>query len=276
MGRIMVVGAIAAGALSGLTGCRTSGDGEAAAADQTPVPAPTTLVTGAFEPVQLETAPEPMQADAASSEVVGRVELLEWQGDGPRVRRRLVVERSGPGPGETAWTVRRTLLTRVGGGADEATALRADTCTMTAEGAVAVIEEINLEDNVEVVFQPAMVVMPRELTMGTPFEQTFDMKVYPGGKPRSMLKTSGPATQKIELTGLWRVPLAGGTTAEARGVRSEFRADLPPAKVINTSEQWFVDGVGLIAERRHERTTVLGLPIHESYELWVARDAGGR
>ncbi len=265
-------------ALAGLAGCGTHTGPEPQADAGGPA-----LVSGAFEPVLLETPPAAMHADAASVEVVRRVELLSWERDGPRERRRLVVERSGPGPGETTWQVKRTALERVGGGADEATPIRTDSYTLTPAGEVAIAEEFNLDEKVEVVFEPAMVVMPRDLEPGKAFEQKFGVKVYPGGKPRKILKSSGTATQTIELTGLWRVTLAEGEQVEARGVRSVFRADFDPAKVVNTTEQWFVDGVGLVAERRHEKTTVFGLPIRESSERWVMRgmseppaQAGGR
>jgi hypothetical protein len=230
------------------------------------------LASGPFRVEPLTTPAEPIRADAASVEVVHRVELLSWESDGPRPQRRLLIERDERDPGAASWTVTRTALQRVGGGNDEASPLRSDTYVLTPEGHVAIAEEFNRDESVEVVFEPAMVVMPRDLAPGTPFTQDFDVKVYPGGKGRTMLKSSGPGSHTIELTGLWRVTLAGDGQVEARGVRSVFRADFSPAKVVNTTEQWFVDGVGVIAERRHERTTVFGVPIRESFETWVARE----
>lgn len=249
-------------------GCRsTPGLDDASDPSTAASPSP----TGPFSPEPLATPPEPMVADVASVEVVDRVELLAWESSGPSGRRRMLVERSGPEAGQTVWRVDRTLLERVGGGADERTPIRSDTYTRAADGSVAITEETNHDENVEVVFEPPMVVMPGRLVAGAPFEQKFDVRVYPGGKGRKMLKSSGPGSHTIELTGLWRVTLAGGGTVEARGVRSVFRADFNPARVVNTTEQWFVEGVGVIAERRHERTTVFGLPIRESSETWAAR-----
>lgn len=263
----VIAGVVVAGIIApGLGGCASS-----AGDPSPPGGAAGGLVTEPFAPVLLDTPPAPMRADGASVEVVRRVELLDWEGDGARDRRRMVVERSGPEPGQTTWQVTRTLLERVGGGADEATPVRTDSYTLTPEGAVAISEENNHDEKVEVVFEPAMVVMPLELVHGTPAEQKFNVKVYPGGKGRKTLKSSGSATQTIELTGMWLVTLAGGEQVQARGVRSVFRADFDPAKVVNTTEQWFVDGVGVVAEQRHERTTVFGLPIRESSERWVAR-----
>lgn len=273
---ILALGVVGLGLAAGLAGCRSSGGGEGESSG-VPAKAGAALVAGPLKVVAVD-APggvPPMHSDAGSVEVVGRVELLEWDAQGPRERRRLVVEREGPAPGETTWRVTRTVLERIGGGADDVTPIRTDSYTLGSDGSVAIAEENNHDEKVEVVFEPPMVVMPRELGVGAPFEQKFDVKVYPGGKGRKILKSSGTATQTIEFTGLWRVTLAGGDEVEARGVRSVFRADFDPAKVVNTTEQWFVDGVGVIAERKHERTTVFGVPIRESMETWGARAVGG-
>lgn len=131
-------------------------------------------------------------------------------------------------------------------------------------GYVAIAERIDREEKVEVVFTPALVVLPNNLPgstiggAGAKYEQELTMTVHPLGD-RTRTKASGKARSTIVYQGDEKLTTPAGTFT-ARKIVSTLSADLAPAKVNNQNELWMVDGVGIVAERDQERTLVFGLP----------------
>lgn len=143
--------------------------------------------------------------------------------------------------------------------------------TIDASGYIALMEEINRTEGVEVVFTPPLVIIPEGLAVvsfnGANFAQDLSMTVHPLGD-RSRTKSKGPVRNEITYLGDEPIKTPAGNFT-ARRVLAIFTADLSPAKVSNTSEQWFVDGVGLVAERETEKTTLLGVPFRSRETEWA-------
>ncbi len=149
-------------------------------------------------------------------------------------------------------------------------------------GYVAIAERIDRVERVEVVFSPALVVMPNNLpwagpgagaptpgtnagsatTPGASYAQELLMTVHPLGD-RTRVKASGTARSTIVYVGDERVTTGAGAFT-ARKIVSRMTADLAPARVTNVNELWVVDGVGIVAEREQERTTVFGVPSRQN------------
>lgn len=131
-------------------------------------------------------------------------------------------------------------------------------------GYVAIAERIDREEKVEVVFTPALVVLPNNLPgasvggAGAKYEQELTMTVHPLGD-RSRVKASGKARSTISYQGDEKLSTPAGAFS-ARKIVSTLSADLAPARVNNQNELWMVDGLGIVAERNQERTLVFGLP----------------
>lgn len=137
--------------------------------------------------------------------------------------------------------------------------------------AIAMVSEINREEDVEVVFDPPLVVMPDSLpgtnNNSAEFTQTLRMSVHPIGN-RKVVKRAGPVKNTIRYLGDERIATPAGTFT-ARRVESAFEADLAPARVVNTSIQHFADGVGLVKEDERESTSALGVPIRKNADQWL-------
>jgi len=46
------------------------------------------------------------------------------------------------------------------------------------------------------------------------------------------------------------------------------------SRVHNETRQWLVDGVGIVGEKREERTKLLGVQIRLNREAWVLEERG--
>lgn len=139
-----------------------------------------------------------------------------------------------------------------------------------ADGSVALAEEIDEDEGVDVVFEPPMLVIPAGLAPGTAGRtQEFRMRVYPKGD-RSHIRRQGPAKVEIVAAGGEMIDAPGGKRVALR-IDSTLNADLAPAKVVNQTTTYYVDGQGMIAERDHERTTVMGIPVRNNRSDWMIR-----
>ncbi len=191
--------------------------------------------------------------------------------------RRLVLEHvDPPGDGRAGeWIIRRRL---VGAGGGEGKVIRVQHVARLDDGSIVLKREENMTEDVDVDFEPAMVVVPARLRDGDePRVQPFTMTVHPLGQP-DQIKAKGQATNTIRVhagEGA-AVRLADGRVRPAWQVVAELRADLGPASVRNVTVQWFgplgddhePDAV-LLAERREETTRVLGIQTRHSVERWV-------
>ncbi len=138
--------------------------------------------------------------------------------------------------------------------------------TIDASGYIAEAEEINRAEKVEIVYTPPLVVIPDKLPIQTSgnaaYQQDVKMVVHPLGD-RSRTRTSGTAHNVIRYTGDELITTAAGEFT-ARKLYSTVTADLSAATSVNTIEQWWSDGVGLIFEKDHEVTKTLGIKVREN------------
>jgi hypothetical protein len=135
------------------------------------------------------------------------------------------------------------------------------------DGSVALVEEKNHIEKVEVVFDPPLLVLPARIETGATFESSGRMTVHPLGD-RSKVKVKGTYDDSGSCEGAVRVSTSGGEF-DVWKIKSVFTADLPPSKVRNETESWLSPTSGPIVERRSERTTVLGVPVRKNEEAWV-------
>lgn len=144
--------------------------------------------------------------------------------------------------------------------------------TILDDGSIATRREVNKPEGVVIVFDPPLVVLPASVRAGTPFTQSVSMKVHPI-KDESRTRAEGTATQEIRFLGRERLTLPGGRTVDTLKLGGTFSADLGPTSVVNESEEWYSEGLGLVAERREERTKVLGVQIRLNRSWWVLKGA---
>ncbi len=217
------------------------------------------LVVGSrFEVVETKVGASAVRAADISLDVAG---LLRYITIGDDSTARLIVERGSTRP---EWTVTRR---ESKGDGDEPKLVSEQRLVLLADGSVAIAEEIVHDEGVEVVFEPPMVVMPTELREGGPFVQQLKMTVHPLGN-RKRTKASGEVESTIELVGDEQLETEAGRL-ETRHVRHIFVAKLKPAEVSNTTDQWYMDRIGRVAERRREQTKVMGIQIRSNQEDWV-------
>lgn len=179
----------------------------------------------------------------------------------------LLIERSGPDPeaGEGArWGVLRTLT--VDGNSVEGAGGQ-QVMVLTSGGSVAIVEDVNPGEKIEAVFEPPMTVMPSTIAKGESQTQKLSVRIY-GLGTREKPRFTGPVTHTLTYEADQRVRTPAGEFA-ARKIVGRFQAKLGPSTIVNVTEQWFVDRVGLVGERREERTSVMGLQIRRNVEEWA-------
>ncbi len=140
-------------------------------------------------------------------------------------------------------------------------------------GYISVAEEIDRREKVEVVYTPPRVVIPDKLPVqaigSAAFEQEIHMVVHPLGD-RSRVKVSGTATNAIRYVGDEQITTAAGTFT-ARRLSSTLTANLGTAKSVDTTEQWWADGIGLVFEQSREVTHALGLKVRDNSATMALR-----
>jgi len=134
-----------------------------------------------------------------------------------------------------------------------------------AQGNVGASEEINRGEKVEITYDPPLVVIPKSLEAGGSYTEKLKMTVYPLGD-RSKPRMAGTATNEIHYVGDGEVKV-DGKTVRARKLEAKLTAQLQNARTINTSEQWWADGIGLVRQRDREVTTMLGLKVRDNTSL---------
>jgi hypothetical protein len=157
-----------------------------------------------------------------------------------------------------SWWVRYS--STPGGEADREVKMVIDT-----NGYISEAEEINRLEKVEIEYAPPLVVIPDKLPVqavgDAAFRQDVKMTVHPLGN-RAKVRTSGMAHNEIRYVGDEHITTAAGEFS-ARKLQCTFTADLSAATTMNTSQQWWADGVGLIFEKDHELTRAMGLKVRE-------------
>lgn len=238
-----------AGMLAGIAGCRS-------AAPSAPPPEP----AGAIAVPAAALTP-----GACRLSEPGRTVYRTRLGGGDRY---LLIERS-PTPIQptslSAWTVRRS----EGSTPDGPWTWTVEQSFVTTDrGDAAIASEINHTEGVELTFTPPMIVMPVSLGAdGSEFTQSIRLRVSPIGEP-DQTKARGPVRVTIRHEGADALDVDGVALPAQRVVRT-FAAQLAPADVVNTTQQWFVPGRGLVADTREEHTRVFGVPTRNNRESWV-------
>lgn len=233
-------------------------------------------------------------AEKISIDVASRLEFVRWSevddpsqsvSDSTPSRRVMVVTREAetphadhdgqyaPGMPARAWKVRRFLL-RPGDPAGEGSAgrlIREMRVVSTEGGGLAISEEINHVEGVRVEFTPPMYILPGELPLDGEqcVYENIKMVVRPIDRP-DRIRAQGIVRHVVcyEADEVVRTP-AG--LFRAHRIMSRFEADLGGSKIENVTHQWFVPGVGLVAERRHETTKAVGFTIRNNREDWIVR-----
>ncbi len=175
-----------------------------------------------------------------------------------------------PADDKRKWTIRRTLVTSEKG-QQHARLVREQIGEWREDGSLAVSREVNHEEGVTVVFEPALVVFPVmvESEVSRAFKQELVMTVHPIAD-ETKVRAKGRVTQTVSFTASQRVRVPAGVL-KASQVTSVFEASLSGTSVRNETTTWLTPGVGVVAEERSERTTLLGVPIRQNHELWLLR-----
>jgi hypothetical protein len=150
---------------------------------------------------------------------------------------------------------------------------REEKLTIDPEGNLALIEEIDRVEHVEVVYTPALVTIPDKLASGSAgrngFVQDLRMVVHPLGD-RTRVKAHGAAHSEIVFSGDEDLTTPAGAFTTHKLVAT-LTCDLSIARTVNTSERWWADGVGLVCERDREITRVMGATIRNNATVLVLR-----
>jgi hypothetical protein len=217
----------------------------------------------------------PVQLGACSgadlrADGTGQSVFMEGEGG----QRKLIIKR-GPmlSGGEEGYQQQRLL---VDGGEEKL--IREQKLLVREDGAIVLAEEINHAEGVEVVFDPPLVVLPANVETSATVTNEGRMVVHPLGD-RGRVRAKGTVRDTSTCVGSWRVSTPAGEF-DAWKLTSSFDADLGASRVHNETEIWIVPGIGIISERRREKTMVFGVAIRNNAESWIllettAAAAGG-
>lgn len=204
--------------------------------------------------------PEPVTATWAST-IVYRADPAPGS-SGPAF---LLIEQAEPAA--AGWVVRRS---RGPAAIGPWTPDLVQSLVLTPDGHHALAEELNHVEEVELVFDPPLVISLAAADAPAPFEQSTRLRVHPLGR-RDQIKAQGPVTQRI-ITQPADPASWPHLTQASRHITQHFTASLPPAQVVNTTHQWFDDAGRLLAERREEQTRVLIVQSRLNRESWIILD----
>jgi hypothetical protein len=209
----------------------------------------------------------PAAAPAVLGSALANMPALGTYLDASDRDRRLEVEKVAGDGGETRLV--RTLRE----GTSAPRVAREQLLRAMPEGSVELSREINHREGVVVIFEPPLVVLPREVEPDRPWTQKVHMRVHPIGNLKRT-RAQGEVLNTISVEAQERLVTPAGIF-DAVKIVSVFEADLGATTVRNQTEQWFASDprVGIVVERRHEKTTLVGVAIRDSTETWVLRDA---
>ena len=140
---------------------------------------------------------------------------------------------------------------------------------VSAEGDLVSWRDTNYAHEVFTEFDPPMIIFPREFdASGAPITQSVEFIVHPLAD-RQKVKQRGKAEVTITLLGRQAIQLPGGE-ADAIYVQTKLVVDFGPAKVERTTDEWFLPGVGLIADSFDEQIKVLGVTTEHTTQTGVA------
>jgi hypothetical protein len=140
-----------------------------------------------------------------------------------------------------------------------------------ADGSIILTREVNHEEKVVVDFEPGLVVYPARISAGGAgaLEQRVHMTVHPMRDP-AKVQAQGEVKHTIRWEGAEQIQTPRGPV-EAMKLVSVFEADLGGPQVLNETQEWLAPGMGAVAKKKMERTTMLGLKVRAKSEWWVVR-----
>jgi hypothetical protein len=137
------------------------------------------------------------------------------------------------------------------------------------DGSLATLREVNRADRVIVDFDPPLVVYPAHLAAGEALEQKFRMIVHPI-KDETKVQQQGDAKQTIRYEGHERIQTPLGVLDSFKMVAT-LEADLGGPQVLNETQEWLAPGIGVVASKEKERTTLLGVRVRANDRWWVVK-----
>lgn len=138
-----------------------------------------------------------------------------------------------------------------------------------ADGNVVLVQEVNHEEKVVVDFEPPLVIYPASIGAGESREQKVHMTVHPM-RDTTRVQAQGDVKHTIRWDGSEEIQTPAGKV-EAKKLVSVFEADLGGPQVRNETQEWIAPGRGVVARKKMERTTMLGLKVRSKSEWWVAQ-----
>lgn len=141
------------------------------------------------------------------------------------------------------------------------------TMEVSEDGSLTLRREVNRAERVIVDFDPPMIVYPANLATGGSIEQKVRMTVHPLNSP-DRVQAQGDATQHLRCEGREKISTPSGEMDTVKLV-STLRADLGGPQVVNETQEWFSHTGGIVAIKRMERTTMLGVRVRANSEWWV-------
>ena len=233
---------------AGMLGVAVVGAGIGGCASPTPATPvePAAVVQGrAMAPASLVWDGPERSSYRAMGEEPGTLEVERAPGDAGMTR---VTERISMGEGAIS---EREVLVRV-----------------RDDGGVEMVREINHAEKVIVDFEPALLVYPALLAPGESVEQRLRMVVHPMRNPERV-QAQGDVVHTIRFEGVESIETGTHGTVEGWKLVSVLQADLGGPQVVNESQEWFAPGLGIVARKKMERTTLLGMRVRANNEWWV-------
>lgn len=125
-----------------------------------------------------------------------------------------------------------------------------------ADGGLLVAKETDLDERVDVTYDPALCVLPPTLEPGKPFESLSKMVIR--NSRDGSLKEKGTCAVRVELIGTQRIVTPAGEFTAVQ-VRETRQIRLRVAKADVNCDTWYVPGVGEVAEKSLTVTKALGI-----------------
>ena len=127
---------------------------------------------------------------------------------------------------------------------------------VTGDGDYVITSEDDLIEGVRVTYDPALIMLPRELAAGQTYTSTSDLHVTDLDTGAS--RERGRIASRITLEGLAAVTTAAGTF-DAHLVRTDRRMNFGVAEASVRLDSAYIVGRGLVWERLRQRLRVLGV-----------------
>ncbi len=135
------------------------------------------------------------------------------------------------------------------------------------DGATLMTAVLEHEKRALTIFDPPLLIAPRELIPGAVEISDVGMRVVDPADPRR-LRERGRATRQIVYEGDQRIRTPRGELVASR-VRVRFTADLRLADARTDSTLWIVPGLGIVAEEHREVVRILGVTTERRFDRFV-------